>query len=46
MRILTLSDCPLLRHQGSGYVILGFYDELVARGHEVDLVGPDELVWP
>lgn len=46
MRILTLSDCPLVRHQGSGYVILGFHDQLQTRGWQIELVGPDELLWP
>lgn len=46
MRILTLSNCPLVETQGSGYVILGYARELAARGHVVDLVDPRELEIP
>lgn len=46
MRILTLSNCPLVETQGSGYVILGYARELRGRGHAVDLVDPRELEIP
>ncbi len=42
MKILTLSNCPLNEVTGSGYVITGFANELKARGHKVDLFGPDD----
>lgn len=43
MRILTLSNCPLDKAQGSGYVILNYVRALRERGHRVDLLGPVEL---
>jgi len=48
MRILTLSNCPLVESQGSGYVIVNFCRRLRQRGHEVDLFGPEsfELFYP
>jgi glycosyltransferase involved in cell wall biosynthesis len=46
MRILTLSNCPLVATQGSGYVILGYVGELRRRGNDIDLVGPRELETP
>lgn len=46
MRILTLSNCPLVETQGSGYVILGYAAELRRRGHSVDLVDPRQLEIP
>ncbi|MFM6255505.1 MAG: glycosyltransferase, partial [Dolichospermum sp.] len=41
MKILTISNCPLIESQGSGYVIINFTRGLQERGHEVDLFGPD-----
>jgi glycosyltransferase involved in cell wall biosynthesis len=43
MRILTLSNCPLEEHQGSGYVILNFARGLERNGHQVDLFGPEHF---
>lgn len=43
MKILVLSNCPLDAAQGSGYVTLGFCQGLRARGHEVDLFGPQSF---
>ncbi|HVF61888.1 MAG TPA: glycosyltransferase family 4 protein [Thermoanaerobaculia bacterium] len=43
MRILSLSNCPLDEHMGSGYVTLGYARRLRERGHEVDLLGPAEF---
>ncbi len=40
MKILTLSNCPLVEHQGSGYNVLNFCKGLRQRGHEVDVFGP------
>lgn len=42
MKILVLSNCPLVEFQGSGYMIVNFARGLRARGHQVDLVGPEE----
>jgi glycosyltransferase involved in cell wall biosynthesis len=33
VRILLLSNCPLDRNQGSGYVMLGYAERMRARGH-------------
>jgi glycosyltransferase involved in cell wall biosynthesis len=44
MKILSLSNCPLSRDQGSGYVICGYADEMRAYGHTVELVGPESYV--
>lgn len=41
MRILTISNCPLVESQGSGYVIINFCRGLLERGHQVDLYGPE-----
>lgn len=41
MKILTISNCPLVESQGSGYAIVNFSRGLQARGHRVDLFGPD-----
>src|SRR4030081_2029164 len=46
MKILTLSNCPLDEAQGSGYVIVNYARHLRLRGHQVDLLGPDELALP
>ena len=43
MRILSLSNCPLDEHTGSGYVALGYARGLRERGHEVELLGPAEF---
>jgi len=43
MRILTISNCPLKAHQGSGYIIIRFCNGLRARGHHVDLFGPEHV---
>lgn len=42
MKLLTISNCPLLEYQGSGYIIVNFYRELHQLGHEIDLFGPDD----
>ncbi|MEW5847201.1 MAG: glycosyltransferase family 4 protein [Myxococcota bacterium] len=42
MRILTVSNCPLVATQGSGSVILGFAERLRERGHTVELYGPPD----
>jgi glycosyltransferase involved in cell wall biosynthesis len=41
MKILSLSNCPLIESQGSGYVIVNFCRRLRDRHHEVDLFGPE-----
>lgn len=43
MRILTLSNSPLVESQGSGYVVLNYVRGLRDRGHYVDLCGPESL---
>src|SRR5437899_9618330 len=43
MRILTISNCPLVETQGSGYVILNFCRGLRNRGHHVDVFGPESF---
>lgn len=43
MKILTLSNCPLVESQGSGYVIINFCRGLRHLGHEVDLFGPEDF---
>lgn len=43
MKILTLSNCPLIESQGSGYVIVNYARGMRAKGHEVDLFGPESL---
>jgi glycosyltransferase involved in cell wall biosynthesis len=43
MRILTLSNCPLVESQGSGFVIVGFARALEALGHEVTVFGPEQI---
>ena len=42
MKILTISNCPLVESQGSGYIIVNFTRGLQQRGHEIDLFGPDD----
>jgi len=43
MRILTLSNCQLRASEGSGQVILALTEGLRAKGHDVDLYGPDDF---
>ena len=43
MRILSLSNCPLDEHTGSGYVALGYARGLRERGHEIELLGPKDF---
>jgi glycosyltransferase involved in cell wall biosynthesis len=43
MKFLVVSNCPLEESQGSGYVVLNFCRRLEARGHDVDVIGPDQL---
>jgi glycosyltransferase involved in cell wall biosynthesis len=43
VRILSLSNCPLDEHTGSGYVALGYARGLRERGHEVELLGPEDF---
>lgn len=43
MKVLTLSNCPLLAHQGSGYVTLGYVEGLRSRGWQVDAFGPEHF---
>ncbi|MBC8096449.1 MAG: glycosyltransferase family 4 protein [Akkermansiaceae bacterium] len=45
MKILSLSNCPLVESQGSGYVALNFIRGLRALGHEVDAFGPEDFEW-
>jgi glycosyltransferase involved in cell wall biosynthesis len=42
MKLLVISNSPLNEDQGSGYVIVNFCRRLRLRGHEVDLIGPDD----
>ena len=44
MKILIMTNCPLERNQGSGYVICGFADCLRQRGHRVKAFGPDDVI--
>ncbi len=41
MNVLSISNCPLIESQGSGYVVLNFCRGLRDRNHEVDLFGPE-----
>lgn len=43
MRILVLSNCPLVESQGSGYVVTSYARELRERGHDVTCVGPESF---
>lgn len=43
MRILTLSNSPLIDAHGSGYVVLGYAEGLRSAGHRVDLFGPPQV---
>jgi glycosyltransferase involved in cell wall biosynthesis len=47
MRLLTISNCPLVASQGSGYITLGFAEGLRRRGWTVDVLGPEQIdPWP
>jgi glycosyltransferase involved in cell wall biosynthesis len=43
MRMLTLSNCPLDRSTGSGYVVMGFTDGLRYLGWTVDVLGSEAI---
>jgi glycosyltransferase involved in cell wall biosynthesis len=43
MRVLTVSNCPLVRHQGSGYVALSYVEGLRALGWDVEAYGPEHF---
>ncbi|HTU61967.1 MAG TPA: glycosyltransferase family 4 protein [Polyangiales bacterium] len=43
MKLLALSNCPLLAHQGSGYITLGYVEGLRSRGWHVDAFGPEHF---
>src|SRR5689334_16022991 len=43
MKLLTLSNCPLVAHQGSGYITLGYVEGLRSRGWQVDAFGPEHF---
>ncbi len=43
MKILSISNCPLVESQGSGYVALNFIRGLRGLGHEVDAFGPEDF---
>lgn len=45
MRILTVSNCRLTLHEGSGQVVLSFSQELRDAGHIVDSFGPDSYAF-
>jgi glycosyltransferase involved in cell wall biosynthesis len=45
MKLLVLSNCPLVPSQGSGYVVTGYVRELQSRGHEVSAFGPEHFEW-
>lgn len=40
MNILMMSNCPLVEHQGSGFVIVNTAKSLTSLGHTVDLIPP------
>lgn len=42
MKILSISNCPLVESQGSGYVAINFCRGLQQLGHEVDSFEPDD----
>ncbi|MEM9544090.1 MAG: glycosyltransferase, partial [Cyanobacteria bacterium P01_E01_bin.42] len=42
MKILSISNCPLVESQGSGYVAVNFCQGLRQLGHEVDSFEPDD----
>jgi glycosyltransferase involved in cell wall biosynthesis len=41
MKILSISNCPLIESQGSGYVAVNFCRGLRQLGHEIDSFEPD-----
>jgi len=43
MKILVLSNAPVVESQGSGYIIVNTARSLTALGHQVDMIPPDEL---
>ena len=45
MRILTVSNVPLKKHLGSGYVIMGYAEGMSQRGHGVTLLEPRQYEW-
>lgn len=42
MKILTISNCPLIESQGSGYIIVNCTRGLQRKGHEVDIFEPND----
>jgi glycosyltransferase involved in cell wall biosynthesis len=47
MNVLILSNCPVVEHQGSGYVIVNTARSLSDLGHQVDIIPPsDFLLFP
>jgi glycosyltransferase involved in cell wall biosynthesis len=50
MRVLTVSNVPLEASLGSGYVILGYVEQLRSRGHDVTTLEPRQYFrfprWP
>lgn len=44
-RILSVANCPLDPHLGSGYVIGGYAQHLRSRGHEVTTLEPADYEW-
>ncbi|MGK7924885.1 MAG: glycosyltransferase family 4 protein [Spirulina sp.] len=42
MKILSISNCPLIESQGSGYVAVNFCRGLRQLGHDVDSFEPDD----
>jgi glycosyltransferase involved in cell wall biosynthesis len=45
MKVLVLSNCPLVESQGSGYVVTGYVRELRSSGHQVRAFGPEHFEW-
>lgn len=43
MKILVLSNSPVVESQGSGYIIVNTAKSLVTLGHQVDMIPPDQL---
>lgn len=43
MKILVLSNSPVVESQGSGYIIVNTARSLKALGHQVDMIPPDGL---
>jgi glycosyltransferase involved in cell wall biosynthesis len=44
LKILLLSNCPLVESQGSGYVILNTAKSLSNLGHEVEIIPPSSFL--